>query len=259
MPSRKCARTRSVVLGCSGGLGEMNSSAPITHRNEIALAANAHDGPSVASTSPAIAGPNARAAVNCIEFTRTALSNAFRGTSCGTNAIHADVVTPVPSAEITTKTRMLAVVAVPVAHVIHNAAAIAIITTCAQIRTRRRSCRSLSEPASGLTTVAGKNARNALSPTSAVECVSWSMTNGTVTVCIHVPVFESSPAVKNTENSRDLNAASGPTGASGTSGLLDSVASSPTAANATRALGVEHVFVYDGARASPPTIALRDR
>ena len=79
---------------------------------------------------------------------------------------------PAPSAEITTNTRMVAVVAVPVAQVIHSAVAIDIITTCAQIKTVRRSWRSDSDPARGPMTVAGKNAANALTPTSAVEWVS---------------------------------------------------------------------------------------
>src|SRR5439155_261715 len=105
----------------------MKSSAPITQRNEIAFAPNAHDGPSDASTRPAIAGPNARAAVNCMELTRTALSRWERGTNWGTNDCHAAVVMPAPNAEITTKTMMSAVVATPVAHVIQSAVAIDII------------------------------------------------------------------------------------------------------------------------------------
>ena len=77
--------------------------------------------------------------MNCIELTRTALRRSDLGTSCGTNDCQAAVVMPAPSAEMTTSTRMLAVVAAPVAHVIHSAVAITIITTCAQINTLRRS------------------------------------------------------------------------------------------------------------------------
>jgi len=205
-------------------------------RNADRNASSPSAGGAVRRTSPASAGPNARAAVNCIELTRTALRRSDRGTSCGTNDCQAAVVIPAPSAEITTHTRMVAVVATPVAHVIQSAVAIDIINPCAQSSTVRRSCRSESDPASGPITVAGKKAAKALTPTSAVEWVSWSITYGTVTVCIHVPVFDRNPAVKNTENSRERNAASALDGWCGTAASSDSAAASTTNAESTCAL-----------------------
>ena len=175
--------------------------------------AKAYDGPRVARTRPARAGPNARAPVNCIEFTRTALSSADRGTNCGTNDCHAAVVMPAPRPEITTQPRIRGVVAAPVDQSSHRTVAMTMARAWAQISNQRRSWRSASDPASGPTTVAGKNAQNALTPTSAVEWVSWSTTNGTVTVCIHVPVFEINPAIQNVVNSRERNATRAPEGA----------------------------------------------
>src|SRR6516165_6710966 len=57
----------------------MNNTA-MTSRNVTALNMKAVDGPKRPRTKPARAGPNARAPVNCMEFSRTALSM----TSCGT-------------------------------------------------------------------------------------------------------------------------------------------------------------------------------
>src|SRR6476469_2505636 len=107
----------------------------MTARNEIALNPKAADGPSVASTTPARAGPNARAAVNCMELTRTALRSTGRGTSWGTNACQAAVVMPEPRPEITTRPRMIGVVAPPGPHVPHSGVAIDTTTPGAQIST----------------------------------------------------------------------------------------------------------------------------
>ena len=60
-----------------------------------------------------------------------------------------------------------------------------------------RETRSASEPASGPTASAGANAMNAVNPTQVVECVSWKTTNGTVMVCIQLPVFEMIAADQN--------------------------------------------------------------
>ena len=68
----------------------------MTSRNDIALARNAAPAPNCASTSPARAGPNARAPVNCMPLRRTALTSASGGTSWGTNACHAAMVMPAP-------------------------------------------------------------------------------------------------------------------------------------------------------------------
>jgi alkylated DNA repair dioxygenase AlkB len=60
------------------------------------------------------------------------------------------------------------------------------------------------------------------------------MTNGTVTVCIHVPVFDKKPAVKKTENSREWNAASAPDRGGGTAAAPASAAASTTTSESTR-------------------------
>ena len=58
--------------------------------------------------------------------------------------------------------------------------------------------------------MAGKKVQNAPRPTQTVEWVSWSRTNGTVMVCIHVPVFETRAAEKKRAKSRWRIAASAP-------------------------------------------------
>ena len=133
-------------------------------------------GPNWASTSPASAGPNARAPVNCMPLRRTALMIAAGGTSWGTNACHAAMVIPAPTAPTTTQATMSAGVASPLTHTAHSASALNIITTWETSSTVRRECRSASEPARGPTTVAGKNVQNAPRPTQTVEWVSWSST-----------------------------------------------------------------------------------
>src|SRR5262245_903853 len=226
-PSRKCRNTPLVLVRSNGRAWIMNST-PIGSRNENAFSPNAHDGPSVASTIPASAGPNARAPVNDIELSRTALNIASLGTSCGTNDCHAAIVRPEPTPLTITQASTRAVVAVPVDQSAQSAAAIAIMRPCDQMSTIRRSWRSAREPPSGLTSVAGKNAQKALTPTHAVEWVSWSTTYGTVTVCIHVPVLETSAADQKMRKSRYRNAASGPS---------DSAACATTVESTCPALG----------------------
>ncbi len=48
--------------------------------------------------------------------------------------------------------------------------------------------------------------QNALTPTHTVECVIWSMTNGTVTPCIQVPVLLTRAALQNHAKSRERSA-----------------------------------------------------
>ena len=43
---------------------------------------------------------------------------------------------------------------------------------------------------------------NAAKPSHVVECVIWNTTNGTVIVCIQLPVFETNAALQNTAKSR---------------------------------------------------------
>src|SRR5438094_10046183 len=56
----------------------LHDALPISSRNDSALARNAVPGPNSASTSPASAGPNARAPVNCIDRKSTRLNSSHR-------------------------------------------------------------------------------------------------------------------------------------------------------------------------------------
>ena len=110
----------------------------MTSRNDSAFARNAVPGPNCASTSPASAGPNARAPVNCIPLSRTALINASGGTSWGTNACHAAIVIPAPIAPTMTQPTISPGVASPLIHTAHSASALSINTTCEHRSTVRR-------------------------------------------------------------------------------------------------------------------------
>ena len=157
----------------------------------------------------------ARAPVNCMAFSRTALTIASGGTSWGTYACHAAMVMPAPMAPTTTQATMSGGVATPVTQMPQSASAEAISTTWDRRRMVRRSWRSASAPASGPTTVDGKKVANAPTPTQTVECVSWSSTYGTVMVCIHVPEFETQ---RRREEEREVAVAQRRQGAAGAPG-----------------------------------------
>ena len=125
------------------------------------------------STSPASAGPNARADTNCIEFSRTAASRSPCATSCGTNACHAAMFSPDAMPEKNSSPTMISGVAAPLSQTAHRPNAITIIPDCVKNSSRLRGKRSASDPASGPTHIAGKNAMNAPTPSHVVDCVSW--------------------------------------------------------------------------------------
>src|SRR4051794_39781471 len=88
----------------------------------------------------------------------------------------------------------------------------------AHIRTERRGERSGSDPAGGAPTVDGEKEQKAGAPTHTVECVIWSITNGTVMVCIQLPLLLISAALQKREKSRERKADQAPAGAGMPSG-----------------------------------------
>ncbi len=68
---------------------------------------------------------------------------------------------------------MISGVAAPASQTAQSANATTIIPVCVQKRIVFRGYRSASEPASGPTHTAGKNAMKAPIPSHVVECVSW--------------------------------------------------------------------------------------
>src|SRR5687768_8679577 len=172
------------------GRGWTASNATSTSRNEIAFARNAVPGPNSASTSPATAGPKARAAVNCVEFSRIALSMCSGGTSCGMNDCQDAMPRPEPIPEIKRVTTISPGVAAPLVQSPQSMNAATIINACVARTTCFRGIRSASDPAIGPMSNAGPNAMNAAKPTQVVECVILKTTAGTVIVCIQLPEFE---------------------------------------------------------------------
>ena len=91
---------------------------------------------------------------------------------------------------------MISGVATPATHTPNSANALIIIAVCVHSRMRLRGKRSASDPASGLTSSAGKNAMNAPMPSHAADFVSWYSTYGAAIACIHVPLLETSAALQ---------------------------------------------------------------
>ena len=144
-------------------------------------------------------GPKARAAVNCIEFRRIALTMSSGGTSWGTNDCHAAMLIPDRGAgdaedhDDVPRRRDAAAPRTPRARTPAS-----IMIELGHKHDRLRGKRSASDPASGPTNSAGPNAMNAVKPTHVVECVIWKITYGTVIVCIQVPEFEISAEIQKT-------------------------------------------------------------
>src|SRR3954469_1216855 len=151
--------------------GRMASSAPTTNRNDTALTMKAVAGPNRPSTRPPSAGPTARAAVNWIEFTRTALSSSGCGTSAGTNACHDVIITPTATLPTNRTATMLVGVAVSVTQRAQRARATRMPTKLVTIRIDLREKRSASAPDSGPMITDGKNETKAANPNQVVDLV----------------------------------------------------------------------------------------
>ncbi len=72
----------------------------MTARKLTPLMKKPQPGPRVARTMPPIAGPKARAALNCAEFSVTAFSSASRGTSSETKACQDPIMSPAKAPDI---------------------------------------------------------------------------------------------------------------------------------------------------------------
>ena len=188
----------------------MARSAPITTAKESALTKKAVAAPNAASSTPATAGPMARATVAWSEFRRTASSILSAGTSSTMNACHGAWFTPFPTATTSTQARMTPGLADPLNQTSHNASAPTSITDCDESRTVRLENRSARDPESGPNTTTGKNVAKAPTPTHVLEWVSWSSTNGTVTSCMRVPMLDTAAADQNSPKSRCRRAANEP-------------------------------------------------
>ena len=143
----------------------------MTAMNDSALAMNAVPGPKRASTRPASAGPKARAAVNWMELSRTALTRSSRGTSAGTKACQDVMLMPLATLPARSTATMLAGRAVPETHSVHSASATSICTVNVTMRTARRENRSAMAPDTGPTSTAGKKFMNAVNPSHVVDRV----------------------------------------------------------------------------------------
>ena len=95
-------------------------------------------GPRAASTIPPIAGPNARAALNCAELRVTALSRSSRGTNSDTNACHDPIITPAISPERPTRATTAHGERTPETQMAQSASATTAMPACVTNRTDRR-------------------------------------------------------------------------------------------------------------------------
>ncbi len=171
---------------------------------------NAVEAPNVWSTSAASAGPTARPAFCCVTLSRTAERNSSGGTRSGISVCHVTYVNPTPTPEIATSASTRPGDRVSVLLTSHKPTAASNITTCAPITMRRRENRSAIGPAIGDTRNTGKRLAKTDSPTQVVEWVMSSTTNGTVIVCIHEPMLETTHEPHNVANRGWRNGDNGP-------------------------------------------------
>ncbi len=154
----------------------MASSAPITATKLIPLMKNPQPGPRVARTIPPMAGPNARAALNCAEFSVTAFSSTSRGTSSDTKACHEPIIRPANAPDRAANATIAPGDRTPALHIAHRIIATAAWADCITISTFRRSRRSASVPPMGPNRAAVISRLNPAKPTHVSLSVSLKMT-----------------------------------------------------------------------------------
>ena len=150
--------------------------------------------PTIGMSAPATAGPITRARLNCAEFSATALTMSWGGTSEGMNAIHVGPLNPNPRPWASVNVRTTARVACPAAVRMVSRSAAVIMPACAASRILRRFRRSANTPPSGARTM-GNVPANETNETQNAEWVSSRTCQATAVVCIQVPVFDSTAPV----------------------------------------------------------------
>ena len=148
--------------------------------------------PAVAITTPASAGPIVRAPLISAAPRLTAFTSRSGPTSSTRNACRAGWSTALtaPRAKISASSSHSSIA--PVTVRANSATAGSAIAVCVMIRSRRLGKRSAISPPQAPPTSIGANCSAAAAPTATPLCVSCSTSHISATVCIHVPLSETS-------------------------------------------------------------------
>jgi hypothetical protein len=148
--------------------------------------------PAVAITTPASAGPSVRAPLMSALPRLTAFTSRSGPTSSTRNACRAGLSTAftAPRAQISASSIHSSIA--PVVVSASNASAGSAIAVCVISSNRRLSKRSAITPPHAPTISIGANCSAAATPTATPLCVSCSTSHISATVCIHVPLSETS-------------------------------------------------------------------
>ena len=159
--------------------------------NDSALSAKHGPTPSSAITVPASAGPTMRAVWTTTEFSATALTTRSCPTSSITNDWRAglSIASTEPRASTSAKHHPAARRA-PVATSAHSVSAGSAISACVYWSRRRFGTRSASRPPQAPNSSIGRNCRAAVRPTQTPEPVSCTISHISATICIQLPVIE---------------------------------------------------------------------
>ncbi len=164
-----------------------------------------HVSPNFASTTPAIAGPTLRAAGKVTELIRDAVGRYSVGTSRGINARWVVYWMPEPKPPTANRATIGPGRRLSVSDSTNNEADEISWIMLAIESNRRRSNRSDQVPASGAMITDGPMPAATLRPTHALDPVRSCRMNGTVTLCMKLPAWDTTEVIQNVRKSLTLN------------------------------------------------------
>ncbi len=194
-PSTRLPRVRAVRWLCRSSPRRTRRSEPSTATNESALRRNTHPVPTAAMSTPAMAGPMRRAALNDVELRPTALDRSSSGTISDTNACRTGASNAVTHPRRKASTYTCHSWTTPLIVRSPKTRAQRPSAVCVAKRSLRRSRWSAAKPVTGSRSSCGPNCRAMTTPTAVallrVSCVRTSQS--CAVRCIHVPTLDTSP------------------------------------------------------------------
>ena len=172
------------------------SNAPTTAKNDTALTKNTHDVPTVAISTPAIAGPVMRAEFATALFSATAFASRSRPTISSTNEWRAGSSTTVTRPSANASANTIHTWTTSVSTTSQSTTASRAAHVCVSTRTRRRSKRSTIAPPHNPNSATGRKRNAKVAPTAAPLPVSVSTSHASAIVCIQEPMNETSSPPK---------------------------------------------------------------
>ena len=198
----------SVRAGAAPRRGNIHSATQMNGRYDAALSAKHATAPTLAISTPAIAGPRMRERLNCVAFSASADAIWLRLTMVGTidenDGIESASVMPTISDSATT----IHGCTVPVSRRTTRAAGHSIWIDWNVAITRRRSARSANSPPASVRSQAGAASTKASSPITKDDAPRLSSSHGSATCWAQVPIFERRLAKTNVPKRRVCKSAS---------------------------------------------------